>query len=82
MTGHTPGPWADIKGYIVVRGGHTIASVNSYNSFEGRLNSRLIAAAPDMLDCLVSIRKSLIGSDVDIEHINKVIAKAEGNSCA
>lgn len=49
---HTPAKWADIKGYIVVKGGHTIASVNSYNTFEGKANARLIAAAPDLLAAL------------------------------
>lgn len=47
---HTPAKWADIKGYIVVKGGHTIASVNSYNTSEGKANARLISAAPELID--------------------------------
>lgn len=47
---HTPGKWADIKGYIVCKTGYTIASVNSYNTEEGKANASLIASAPLLLE--------------------------------
>lgn len=53
--GHTQGPWADIKGYIVVKGGRTLASVNSHNTSEGKANARLVAAAPDLLEAAKEI---------------------------
>jgi hypothetical protein len=45
---HTPAPWADICGYITIKSGHNVASVNSHNTSEGKANARLIAAAPDL----------------------------------
>jgi hypothetical protein len=47
---HTPGPWADICGYITIKGGRNVASVNSHNTTEGKANARLIASAPDMVE--------------------------------
>lgn len=49
---HTPGPWADICGYITIRSGRNVASVNSHNTTEGKANALLIASAPDLIDVL------------------------------
>lgn len=73
MSNHTPGKWANIKGYIVVKSGHTIASVNSHNTTEGKANANLIAAAPKLLEALIYIRKNWPDSFAAI-HANSVIA--------
>ena len=49
---HTPGPFLNSQGYIVGKGGYTIAHVNSHNTCEGAANARLIAAAPALLETL------------------------------
>lgn len=83
---HTPGPWADIKGYIVVKSGHTLASVNSHNTGEGKANALLIASAPllleqrnDLLETLKHIAKTWPDSFA-AHSARAAIAKAEGRS--
>lgn len=46
---HTPGDWLNSQGYIVCKGGYTVAHVNSHNTTEGSANADLIARAPALL---------------------------------
>jgi len=48
MSAHTPGPWTVANGKIVGNG-YNIASINGSATSEGKANSALIAAAPDLL---------------------------------
>lgn len=61
---HTPGPWKVDRPYI--RGtGRAIASLESWhNEVEDAANARLIAAAPEMLECL--------------EHIQGIVSESQG----
>lgn len=81
---HTPGPWKR-TGALTVRGGalgRLIAKVDgggSINSEEIYANTRLIAAAPDMLEAL----KNLENDDGNMPPsawalVQQAIAKAEG----
>lgn len=62
-TAHTPGPWVDnVDGVVVVdkpgRWREIIADVhaNPLEANNRRANTRLIAAAPDLLEALVMVR--------------------------
>lgn len=56
----TPGPWelnlADDHSYIL-RGGKTIACVDTWMDDEQEANANLIAAAPDLLEALIELHK-------------------------
>ena len=87
---HTPGPW-DCKvfnngAYIIADGpvdelsSCIIASRNEHpDPPTGRANARLIAAAPELLDALVYMRRTMY-SDTSEESIkaDEAIAKATG----
>ena len=99
MTKHTPGPWwvgtgtSDQLGPVlaIVRKeescGAAIAVIDTVTGDEvSQENARLIAAAPDLLNALQAIVKSLAGQDDEgmIEHAQQMIdarsaiAKATG----
>lgn len=61
---HTPGPWKVDRPYI--RGaGRAIASLESWrNEVEDAANARLIAAAPELLECL--------------KHIQGIVSESQG----
>lgn len=67
---HTPGPWAydDAWGLIKADDGSEIAAVHAARAFraprgqdafkdEPKANARLIAAAPELLDCLIQLTR-------------------------
>ena len=89
---HTPGPWkvdnAHISGCINAGGKH-VALANFNNSVapetrvsenEHNANARLIAAAPEMLDALISIVKlhTLPDKTKEIDIAIEAIEKATG----
>lgn len=51
---HTPGPWSVSKGcdQYICADGQWIAATMGVRGYEGAVNARLIAAAPDMLAAL------------------------------
>lgn len=59
MSGHTPGPWTfgyfGCNGYCIQGGGKHIATSILYKKDGGEANSRLIAAAPELLAALQAI---------------------------
>ena len=101
MTKHTPGPWIldeesiDLLDFelethriwINADGMH-IGYVDGPRTEERKANARLIAAAPDLLEALKEIVKSLADQDDEgmIEHVDPMIkaraaiAKATGNN--
>jgi hypothetical protein len=88
---HTPGPWKacergdysdfDKQSQIIIGDEMRICAVHSYD-IEGEANARLIAAAPDMLEALISVYQIYIDRDIccDNEFIKSVIEKATGMS--
>ena len=96
-TKHTPGPWEKADGTDGItrgiRGWHGPEMVNVINwngisratSVTGQANARLLAAAPDLLDELLSVLDWAVTEraplrEQEIESIRKVIAKATGES--
>ena len=96
MSKHTPGPWRyDRSNGSPTTGQHMIAGakpgylaeVRDCGSGDVQANARLIAAAPDLLDALQAIVKSLSDQDDEglIEHAQQMIdaraaiAKATGD---
>ena len=90
-TKFTPGPWSVAEtrhNYdTVIRGprGEPIALtlIAGYTKKEGNANSALLAAAPDLLDELLSVLDWAVTEraplrNQEIESIRKVIAKATG----
>lgn len=93
MSKHTPGPWLNGQdgfnlGSGVVYGRHPngnpkdVATIRGWGG-EQQANSRLIAAAPEMLEVLETIKRrmyeprALFLEEVELM-IDKVIAKAKG----
>lgn len=89
---HTPGPWdysfesIDPEWAVVkINGGLVVANVNSHARQEA--NARLIAAAPEMYEALVALKRDLetrygvldLSLSV-IEAMERALAKAEGVS--
>jgi hypothetical protein len=103
MSKHTPGPWKAVDhshypGVMVVEGPEmpitiiTSAIDIDFESYMRRVaNAHLIAAAPDLLEALETLKREIILSDVDMGyiashfqvHIDKAsaaIARAKGES--
>lgn len=100
MSGFTPGPWHVSKAepaasawgaehpLTVYAGGKNVATAVHYpGSFRwtAEANTRLIAAAPELLEAVQMVHDNMTGdadnSDVTIEAIlERVIAKATGNN--
>jgi len=86
MSKHTPGPWiAELYEYAcyfdgVTRDGWDVKGPNKVPDYEHPLykedDARLIAAAPDLLEALQTIVKSLADQDDEglIEHAEPMIA--------
>jgi protein required for attachment to host cells len=84
---HTPGPWTVEDESILDSRGWSVASVNT-NIFECGANSRLIAAAPDMLGALREAQKMLahmtskeyqLGGDAPVRRkIEAILARVDG----
>jgi len=92
MTKHTPGPWSigfasdDSKVQIISADGYHLAYVEQDPIYP---NARLIAAAPEMLECLQDVIEWLTSGKVDgvgFDHaqvedtIRAAIKKAEGRT--
>ena len=97
-TKHTPGPWYVGSGTYEGRNIYSVASVTDDEGFTYQpivasaeddgikcwdANARLIAAAPDLLDELLSVLDWAVTEqsplrNQEIESIRKVIAKATG----
>lgn len=94
---HTPGPWqysfeGGTVAFIVEADGTTVAKISTTENSTAHsalpANARLIAAAPDMLEALEAIVKSLADHDDEgmIEHAQQMIdaraaiAKAKGKT--
>lgn len=89
---HTPGPWAVEKNafFDIRSSGRSIVihdSELSNNSDEDLANARLIAAAPEMLEALELIEKTLLEKHQGIENhtfelglISDTLKKAKGES--
>ena len=80
MNKHTPGPWGNSDNLVICRGLNFIAHAH-YPTDEGDANTRLIAAAPDLLDALSDLFKA-IEEDWNVTlylaKAEKAIAKAIG----
>lgn len=89
---HTPGPWkvelnkrasgwVEVKGpSFGVHGPTQAADLRLSDEIKRIADARLIAAAPELLDCLKEARRHLSGADIDLLYIDEVISKAEGRS--
>lgn len=44
-----------------------------------RANAHLIASAPEMLEALKYVRRFVKKDDVDVEYVDEIINRAEGN---
>ena len=78
---NTPGKWS-VNGNNIDGNGYHIASVNSHRTSEGEANSRLIAAAPELLDAAMKAlqyleERNLDGGQVGASLFN-AISKAIG----
>lgn len=100
MSGFTPGPWVIGRSghgrpyQVETAGGLCITKwggISRPASAEGEANAQLIAAAPELLDALESLKCELILSDVDMDYIEShfrpwldkaaaAIAKARGTA--
>lgn len=91
MSGHTPGPWlvqqeGDGTWTVWTRQPHIgelafVQDEDINGSFPAEANARAMAAAPDMLEALKWIRKSLGWQYIPTETrsmVREAIAKAEG----
>ena len=80
MTQHTPGPWAQNGNLIEGPDGETVAYVTAYNTMTPRqkANTRLIAAAPDLLAALRFVLKYEGMGAVTEATVRAAIAKATG----
>jgi hypothetical protein len=91
---HTPGPWQigtpppNGEQTIGLNNGLMIAISTTGDNIDSKANARLIAAAPEMLEALIMVKKYghsgyVEGSKTDIEFwfkIDKTIEKATGMS--
>lgn len=90
---HTKGPWKILKNLLndhiwigpaedvsvcEVRNGGTGKEYGGKNT--EKANAALIAAAPELLQCLKETVDLLEMSDIRRDEYNKIIAKAEGNA--
>ena len=82
-TKHTPGQWS-INGNKIDGNGYHLASINSHSTIEGQANSRLIAAAPEILEALEDCeRNMIISTQADMARLDRIraaIAKAKGGA--
>lgn len=84
-TQHTPGPWKTLKTFGVTQiqseDDKSIAFLRGYKA-PYKANARLIAAAPDLLEALMTVPQGMLWSDDDLwkwnEKARKAIAKALG----
>ena len=79
MSKHTPGPWhtAGEQGVQIRSAKDQIAKVWTMRGNEWKANSRLIAAAPELLEaCKVAL--GIIGFGAEHDQISAAIAKATG----
>lgn len=84
MSAHTPGPWRTAALYpqtVESADGSTIAVCKSIGGIraKGRINARLIAAAPDLLEALRAIQHAIEtqGDDAKaLEHIDFIVGAA------
>lgn len=80
---HTPGPWGDDDKTVTVRSLNFLSHAH-YETAEGRANTRLIKASPDLLHALLCLVELVDDHAVKPNEIPEVIAaraailKAEG----
>jgi len=80
---HTPGPWAenDFSGLKGSNGKRVMAwglgIAHGPRSVESEANTKLITAAPELLEALKYARRFLKKEDVDVCFIDAAIARAE-----
>ena len=86
MTGHTKGPWVtdlELTGHVMTSEGIAIHDHPDYSSIRDhnqiKANSRLIAAAPDLLEALIDCRRALEIANFtqELAIVNAAIAKAQ-----
>ena len=86
MNTHTPGPWIKERNLITDQDGQDIATVTYRQSGYVQANTRLIAAAPDLIEALKALHKHFITESMHIgeaeEALERIsmaaITKAEG----
>ena len=99
MTNHTPGPWTENACEIQAEDGSPICEmllriedVDRFSSPASDANSRLICAAPDLLDALITTLELAVGHACDsrgitpaecnewpwVKQARELIAKASG----
>lgn len=93
---HTPAPWTHSKGHIGGKIAdfvscnresydgihiHNGEKIYGESSEKSEANARLIAAAPEMLECLIKLYGNLrsFGSNISKENSVEVIEKATGH---
>lgn len=93
---HTPGPWSYrywnncsdnnlLEGYSISTDGHLVPMNTAEGDvYEAEANARLIAAAPDLLEALLSTRDHIDMNALEVSHckdaekIRQAIKKATG----
>lgn len=79
---HTPGPWACFDKHLIHANGYRVATIESEAKHRDA-NTRLIAAAPELLAALEALLAELRsqgpqGDAVHLSMLSDVVAKAKG----
>jgi hypothetical protein len=82
---YTKGPWKTVKTSnkgLIVQAGEDVLFRDGFSVlFENEFNAKLIAAAPELLDALKSIKQYLMSEGKDVsDAANNAINKAEGRT--
>ena len=86
MSAYTPGPWQIADGesrrvYLINHGRDAVGET-VYTDTRNPADARLIAAAPDLLACLLDVLDANGDLDVmDFDRYRAAIAKATGQEC-
>ena len=86
MSAYTPGPWTIANGenrrvYLINHGRDAVGEI-VYTDTRNPADARLIAAAPDLLACLLDVLDANGDLDVmDFDRYRAAIAKATGQEC-
>jgi len=75
---HTPGPWRYVKSDAVYDSDdYQICDFGSCSTEEGHANARLIAAAPELLECVIDLLDLALSIPEGWKETQKAIALLE-----